>query len=143
MNKEKLIKLLERDLQNEYMHMIFYLHHASTVVGLHRHEIGELLFESAQSEMNHVLEFSKLLVGLNVYSSFKNILYFPHLSNPKDILAYAHEMETEVVANYVERKKQAEELGGVDGTYIALFLEDQIVHSREDADELKEMIKGV
>jgi len=140
MTKEEMIQKLNGDLSNEYMHMNFYLHHAATVQGLHRSEIGEYLLEHAQSEMKHVHEFSKVIIGmggkLNYF--FRTIKYFV---DPQEILEYALSMEDEVVANYVERMADARELGGVDGSYIEIFLEDQILDSRGDADNLREMVK--
>jgi hypothetical protein len=60
----------------------------------------------------------------------------------------ALEMENQVVSNYVLRHSQAEEIASsgcpghaVDATYVALFLEDQILDSRGDADNILEMLK--
>ena len=54
------------------------------------------------------------------------------------------------MGNYVLRHSQAESMEStynpegakVDGMYIALFLEDQILDSRGDADNILEMLKG-
>jgi hypothetical protein len=57
-------------------------------------------------------------------------------------------MENEVVSNYVKRIEQASALqdnGGQDkddGKYIELFLEDQILDSRGDADNILEMLEN-
>ena len=62
------------------------------------------------------------------------------LTNPVDILRQALSMEEQVVINYTERINQANELGGVDGRWIEIFLEEQIMHSRKDTDHIKQMI---
>jgi hypothetical protein len=56
-------------------------------------------------------------------------------------------MEDQVVENYVIRLEQAEKISCnssisdmVDGTYVALFLENQILDSRADADNIREML---
>ena len=58
-------------------------------------------------------------------------------------------MEDQVVHNYVIRRSQAEYLtessdlnDKIDGTYISLFLEDQILDSRGDADDIREMLQS-
>ena len=54
-------------------------------------------------------------------------------------------MEQEVVANYVQRMADARALGelDVDGNWVEIFLEGQIQKSREDIDEIKQLLKGV
>ena len=64
MNKEEMIDVLNQDLKNEWMHLRFYLHHASMVTGLHCHEYKELFLKEAASEMEHVTQFSDLIIGL-------------------------------------------------------------------------------
>lgn len=141
MNKETLINLLNDDLKNEYKHMNFYLNSSCAVVGLHREEYREHLFDQAKDEMEHVRLFSELIIGLGgVPVTESNV--FPKLSCPKEILKYALQMEEEVVANYVQRLEDAKDLGGADGTYVEIFLEDQIMDSRKDADHLKQILAG-
>ncbi len=139
----QMIELLNSDLSNEYKHFHFYINAGMRVQGLHRAEIKELLLEEAASEMKHVQEFGDLIVGLGgvpttSVSGFRN-----DLTDPKAILMYALEIENEVVANYIQRQKDAQELGGVDGGWIDVFLDDQIIHSRTDADNFRQMILGM
>lgn len=155
MKIEKLVDFLLGDLANEYSHWHFYMQAATNVIGLHRQEIGEFFSEQAASEMKHVEEFRRMIQGVitrrgldrNVSSDASE--FTQHLSRPVDLLKEALEMEDRVVKNYVERKAQAEELAdsgsdddAVDATYIALFLEDQILDSRGDADNIREMLKN-
>jgi ferritin len=156
MKIEELIGLLCGDLMNEYAHWHFYMQASTSVSGLHRQEIGEFFLEQASGEMKHVEEFRKMIQGVitrrgldlsipNHPSEFKQ-----GLSCPKGLLEAALEMEDKVVANYVTRKSQAESMAeegndfedSIDSTYIALFLEDQILDSRSDADNIREMIKN-
>jgi len=139
----QMIDLLNGDLANEYKHMHFYLNAAIRVQGLHRAELREMLFSEAKSEMKHVQEFADLIVGLGGIPSTAIKGFRSDLTRPKDILQYAQDMENEVVANYIQRQKDAQELGGVEGRWIDVFLDDQIIHSREDADNMKQMIAGL
>lgn len=137
MDKGQLIELLRGDLANEMTHMMFYLKNSALLRGLHRHEIRELFMEEAASEMKHVQQFQDAIVGLG--GAVEDIVphAVPVYSCPKRAIRHAYEMETEVVANYVERMAQAQTLGGVDGQFLEIFLEEQVLHSRTDADNLK------
>lgn len=148
MTKNEFIDKLNMDLRGEYRHFLFYLYHSSVVRGLHRHEIGELLYEHAQSEMSHISEFSKTIIGLGEKpycvtdeSIYNTADFFPHFEKPEDIIAYALQMEDEVVANYAARMKETSCLQEPDATFVSLFLEEQILDSRKDADEFREMLK--
>jgi len=145
MTKPELVELLKEDLRNEYKHMVFYLNAGVRIIGLHREEIGEYMLKEARDEMNHVEQFSRLIIDLGGVPDFGTIDY-PKEGlmdcNPKAILRYAFEMETEVVERYVGRINDAVELGGVDGKYVEIFLEDQIMDSRSTAAHYYEMLKG-
>jgi bacterioferritin len=151
MNKYEIIEKLNEDLKNEWKHLRFYLHHAATVVGLHREEYKEFFMKSASSEMNHVNSFSELIIGLGGTPTCESN-NFHTLTKVQDILNYALRMEEEVVSNYVQR---IEELSSIvkedswattpitdsDIKWIEIFLEDQISDSRRDADHIKQILK--
>lgn len=135
MNKQELVDLLNNDLKNEWKHHSFYLHNASTLTGLLSIEYKEFLLKQAASEMHHVTQFSDMIKGLGGVPT-KACNDFPTLSNLGEILNYALAMEEEVLVNYVKRIENAENLGGVDGYWVAIFLENQIQDSRQDRDEI-------
>ncbi len=140
MSRQQLIDLLNDDLSNEYYHMHFYLHASVMIRGLHRAELSEFFSEQAVSEMKHVRQFSNLILGLGCVPStvYKPI---PSTTCDFDLLSYAINMENEVVENYSTRIDQATELGGVDGKVIQIFLEEQLLDSRTDADHMRQMLK--
>ena len=144
MISEKLIQLLNKDISNEYKHMNFYLYSSMIIQGLHREEYMEFLSKEASSEMSHIQEFGKMILGLGaeLQIDYSIVNSFPkNLTDPYDILNYALQIENEVVSNYVERISQTtEETDLVNAKYIELFLEDQIMASRGDADNLKQII---
>jgi len=142
MTREEMVALLNADLRNEYKHMHFYLQSSFLIRGLHREELGEYLAEHAKSEFDHVQQFAKLIVGLGGIPE-TNSNPFPNLTDPQAIFEYALQMEDEVVSNYVQRMKDAQALGGVDGAYVEIFLEDQILDSRGDADNIREIVRKV
>lgn len=160
-----LIESLKEDLQREYAHWHFYMHHATRVRGPHRLEISEFLLEQAASEMKHIEQFQRLLTGLSsrMYRNItkfiseipaemqESLLEIPSLpsefvtglTDPVSILNAALEMEEAVVAIYTKRLQEVEALysfSPVDSKYIQLFLEDQLMDSRSDADNIREML---
>lgn len=145
MTLNRMIALLNEDLKNEWKHLHFYLANASLVTGLHAHEYKELLLKSAASEMGHVTAFSDLIVGLGGVPTVQRN-DFTISFDPVEIIRAALTMEEEVVSNYVQRQKDAQELSSLDpvnGGWIDVFLDGQIQDSREDADHLKQILRGL
>ena len=156
MQVEEMVDTLKRDLTNEYAHWHFYMEATTAVTGLHRQELSEFFREQAEGEMKHVEEFRRLIQGLISRWGLKDDIpslpaqFERGLHDPRSLLEAALKMENEVVGNYVLRHPQAESMESTynpegakfDGMYIALFLEDQILDSRGDADNILEMLKG-
>lgn len=152
MNINSIYELLCEDLSREYSHWNFYLQSATSIKGINRLEIGEFLLEQSQEEMKHVEEFKRLLHGLNVRRNLEKEVptkiakFNSELTDSVQILEEALKMEDQVVNNYVQRINDAcklQENGSedeIDGKYIELFLEDQILDSRKDADNIRMML---
>jgi len=143
MNLETLVENLKEDLKNERKHMLFYLTNASTITGLNRIEIKEFLLEEAASEMKHVEQFQNLILGLDGKIDDFSHNQFDIFEDPYKILDYALKMEIEVIYNYSRRIKEAQELKDHNGLWVEIFLESQITNSREDADQIKQMLKTI
>lgn len=143
MNLETLVENLKEDLKNERKHMLFYLTNASTIIGLNRIEIKEFLLEEAASEMKHVEKFQDLILGLDGKIDDFSHNHFDIFEDPYKILDYALKMEIEVIYNYSRRIKEAQELKDHNGLWVEIFLESQIANSREDADQIKRMLKTI
>lgn len=140
---DDLIKNLKSDLKNERKHMLFYLTNASTITGVHRQEYREFLLKEAASEMNHVQEFQDFIIGLGgkIEDSDTGFYDFPIFSDAESIIRYAYNMEMEVVRNYSNRIKESENLNDYAlFKWVEIFLEKQLEHSRNDADNLKQIL---
>jgi bacterioferritin (cytochrome b1) len=137
-----IVEKLNQDLKNEWKHHCFYLHNASNIVGLHAKEYKEWLVEQAASEMQHVVQFSDLIVGLGGIPT-KQVNEFPSLSDPREILEYAAKMEEEVINNYYQRIAGAEKVNNIDSYWVIIFLEKQMEDSRKDLDEIRQILKGI
>lgn len=136
MTKEELVGHLKADLVNEYTHLMFYLNAAGTVTGVERAEFKEYFEKQAASEMHHVRQFTDLIMGLGSVPEVRHHPV-PSLFHVREILHHAIALEEQVVRNFLERMAQAEELGGIDGCHVKLFMEDQFQDSRGDIDDLK------
>ena len=135
------------DLKNERKHLLFYLTAASTVSGPHREEYKELFEKEAAGEMQHVLQFQNVLLGLGVdlAEAEEAVTNYPYIVSYdlKELLEFALAMEKEVVSNY--SKRLSENLGLLDDPekrYIEIFYEDQIKKSQEDVDNYKMILRN-
>ena len=52
-------------------------------------------------------------------------------------------MEMEVAQNYFDRILDAERLDSMEGKFVVIFLEDQLLHSKSDADEFAQILKNI
>lgn len=138
-----LMDLLNKDLANEYKHFHFYVNAAMRVQGINRNHLKSWLVAEAKSEMEHILKFGNLITGLGGVPSTKVNGFRSDLTDARQILEYALSMEEEVVANYVERKSQAQKVGGIAGARIEVFIDEQIVASADDADHIRQMLAGM
>ncbi len=139
MDLSKMLELLNGDLVNEYSHMLFYTVHGSTLVGPNRQVFSEFFKSHAKSEMGHAIDFQNLIVGLNGVPS-PAINPVPVFADAEQAIKHAIVIESEVVNNYLDRLKSAEDLGGADGLRVKLFIEKQFEDSRRDLEELNNLI---
>ena len=158
MNISTLFNLLNEDLGREFAHWHFYQNAATSIRGLHREEISEFLLKEAAGEQKHIEQFQRMLHGIKTRRGIETQIsstalateYKVGYTKPEDILTFALQMEEKVVQNYVLRIEDCEKLYSageiedkVDGKYIELFLEDQILDSRTDADHIREMLEDL
>ena len=142
MAHHEILKLLNEDLKNERMHLQFYLYHASAVIGLHAAEYREFLTDAAKGEMEHVQQFQDRIWGLGGEPTLESNA-FPTFTYAKHILAHAHKIEQLVVANYTDRMSQVQACGEPEANYLAIFYEDQLQDSYEDAERMRRILAGV
>ena len=143
MANQALLDMLQNDLKNERKHMNFYLYSAAVVQGLHRAEIGEFLLEEANSELAHVHEFSKMVVYLGGVPNMETNIFPIALTDVREILQYASDMEEEVATTYAKRLEELEKLPVDSETAVLkVFYEDQIKDSWATAREVKQMLLG-
>lgn len=140
LSNQQLIEFLQADLENERKHLFFYLQSSVMVAGLHREELKEFLLEEAKSELEHVQEFSELIVQLGGIPEM-HVAYSPNtLSSPEEILKYAAEMEQNVADIYASRLRSTHEMENATIATVHVFYEDQIFDSQKAAWDIRRMI---
>lgn len=144
MTRDDLISAIGADLQNEWKHLQFYLYHMNVFRGLPMLTLRPLFEAEMRGEVEHVQMFSDLLVRLGALPVLDNNIesgvQFAG-DNVREIVHYAYQMEVEVAENYLQRIRQAEELGGVDGKLVQLFYEKQLEDSYTDAQKFKKILE--
>lgn len=135
------LQFMNSDLRNEWTHLNFYLYHASAIAGLHAHEYKEFFTVAAKGEMQHVQQFLDRLFGFDFKSPTFECKAFPVFQKVDDALLYALAMERDVVKTYAERIAQTELLPDPVGKYLAVFYEDQLQDSYEDAEHIQRLLK--
>lgn len=143
MTVEDFVKLMNADLHNEWTHLSFYLYHASAVSGLHAHEYKEFFTDAAKGEMQHVQQFLDRLFGFECKTPTAAGKVFPVFYKVADALTYALAIERDVVKIYAERISQAETLPDPIGKYLAVFYEDQMQDSYEDAEHIQRLLSNL
>lgn len=143
MKLAEFVELMNKDLQLEWTHLQFYLYHAGAVTGLHAEEYREFLFEAAKGELNHVMQFTHRLFGLNYPRPTTLGHIFPKFTEITDILTYAIILETEVADNYAKRLNQLDLLVDENPTtaaYLTIFYENQLEDSYEDCEKMRRIM---
>jgi bacterioferritin (cytochrome b1) len=133
MKNEGLIYWLQKDLQNERMHCLFYQQAAAIVRGLHREEFRELFLKEAQGELKHIDEFATLIVQLGGTPE-TTVAAFPKVMHPtpKELCELARFIESAVSETYAERLVQTDQSDATT-SYVHLFYEDQLMDSKKTA----------
>lgn len=136
------IDKMNTDLVNERTHLAFYLSNASSISGPHALEYRELFEQAAAGEMKHVLAFQDRIYGLGGTAGTAVGAYrqFAHVV---DALAYAIQLEREVVENYTRRLEELDALEEAPAVraYLKVFYEEQLKDSYEDGERLRRLYR--
>ena len=109
-SRERLAELLNEDLSREYQAIIAYVVYSQVLSGAQYMDIAAQLEIHAKQELDHALTISRQVdyLGKMPAVSAKPV----RTSNdPKDMLRYDLENETDTIRNYRDRIRQCEALG--------------------------------
>jgi bacterioferritin len=107
--KEKLIDLLNQDLEREYQAVIAYVNYSQVLKGAQYMNIADELEEHAKEELGHAL---KLSYWIDLLGGMPAVKAKPVKTSEKatDMLRFDLQNEIDTIRNYRRRVKQADAL---------------------------------
>lgn len=155
MLKSELVDMLNGDLSREYAHWHFYMNAAICVSGLHREEYQEFFLKEASGEMQHIQEFGQVILGLDGIPITSPAAYVSNQNVIGHLLNSAMTMEREVVDHYAAQRSligrmldempsdlQTRDATVADLQFVDIFLENQILDSRNAVDHIRQILRG-
>lgn len=137
-DKATLIEGLNEDLAHEYQAIIMYNTYAAAVTGVHRNELKKFFLTEVQDEFLHAQYLADKITAMGGRPTTKPA-EVKFTTNPRDMLQYVFEGESETVERYVKRMKQAEEFGDYG---LAAELHDMIADETRHKEESEKILKG-
>ncbi len=139
--KQELIQALNQDLAHEYQAVIAYTTFAARVKGPHRPALRAFFLAEAKEELAHAQFLADKIVALGGVPTARPAPV-PEAGTPREMLQAVLQAETETLARYAERMRQAEELGDLGlAARIHAMIEDETEH-REEVEKLLEGFPG-
>ena len=138
MTNEDIVEMLQQDLKNERKHLAFYTQAAVTLKGLHREELRKFCEAEATEELQHVLQFSELIVHLGGTPGTVVNDYPGNLTAAGKIIDYIIQMEDDVAKNYANRVSSLNEFTP-ECIYVSDFYTRQLADSWRTAREVEQM----
>lgn len=135
--KEQLIAALNEDLSREYQAVIQYRTYASAVRGPYRPELRNFFTQEITDELGHAQLLADKVVSLGGTPATQNAPVRV-TDDAREMLRNALEDEEATITRYVERRRQAEELGEYG---LAVDMDDLIADESKHRDELRLMLE--
>jgi bacterioferritin len=109
-SRDELIKLLNEDLSREYQAIIAYVVYSQVLKGAEYMNIADELEVHAAEELTHAIAIAK---QIDYLGGMPAVTPKPVRTseNPKEMLQFDLDNETETIRNYRERVRQCEDLG--------------------------------
>lgn len=135
--KEELIEGLNTDLGFEYAAVITYRTYASQIQGQTRVELRGFFESEIPDELGHTQILADKIVALGGTPTTE-AKPVQTTTSPKQMLENALQDEIDTIERYVERRKQAEEVGEYG---LAVDLDDLIRDESNHRDEIRMILK--
>lgn len=136
-SRDKLIAGLNVDLAHEYAAVIMYRTYASAVTGPYRQELRAFFASEIPDELGHAEMLADKIVAMGGIPAV-TAADVKMTEDTREMLQNALADEEATIKRYVERRRQAEELGEPG---LAVRLDDIIVDESKHRDELRMMLK--
>lgn len=137
MDKQTLIDALNQDLADEFAAIIQYLTYAAKATGPYRPQLAQFFLDEVPDEQGHAQFLANKIVALGGEPTTK--------PNPVAAAGNNHEMvenvleaERRAIQSYIERARQADELGDKG---LAIQLEDMIADETSHAEETERILR--
>jgi len=133
MDKAKVLKALNLDLEHEMSAMVRYLHHSFIVSGPLRGPLVSLFRQQARDSMTHAITLGEKITALGGHPSVKiQEIYEPGDQTIEEMLQEDLEVEKLHIGNYEEQLELVQ-----DNTPLRIMLEQMVVDETKHAEELE------
>jgi bacterioferritin len=132
-----LIAGLNVDLAHEYAAVIQYRTYASAVSGPHRQELRAFFTGEIADELGHAQLLADKIISLGGQPTVVPAKV-KYTEDAKEMLQNSLADEVATIERYIERRRQAEELGEAG---LAVALDDVIADETGHRDELRQVLK--
>jgi bacterioferritin len=110
MDREKLVELLNGDLELEFRSIVQYTQHSATVKGVEFQPIADKIRPHLRQELEHATVLAEQIDFLGGEPTTR-VPEVPNQTEPRRALSLDLELEERQLAAYRERFEQAEEMG--------------------------------
>lgn len=139
MKKEDLIKKLNEDIQHEIQAALTYLYQSAVAPGFRGEELREILAPDINEEIGHAVLLADHVVALGGAPDLTVPPIKTH-ATVEEMLAHDIQLEEEAIRDYIERVKQADELGEIG---LKVQLENLVAEETSHRDKLKRIARGL
>jgi bacterioferritin len=110
MDKQKMIEMLNKDIQHELKAALTYLYQHATAPGLSGESFRQILAPEIPGELQHAVLLADKVVALGGKPDL-NVGPITTHDTVAEMIRHDIELEAEAVANYTARAQQADDLG--------------------------------
>jgi bacterioferritin len=108
--KQALVDGLNTDLAHEYGAVLMYTTYSALVRGIHRKQLRDFFQEEVPDELRHAQFLADKIVALGGTPT-TTPAEVPVTSTSREMIEQVRQAEADTIVRYVERMKQAEEVG--------------------------------
>ena len=137
-DRQTLINGLNHDLAGEYQAMLMYLSYSAKLTGPYRKELRNFFQTEITDEQGHAQFLADKIAALGGEPTTEP-RPVPLAQDPHEMLERLLEAETQTIADYNERIKDAEAFGDVG---LKVDLENQVADETHHKEELERILAG-
>jgi bacterioferritin len=136
--RQALVAGLNQDLAGEYQAVLMYTHYAAKLTGPYRRELRALFQATVAEELGHAQFLADKIAALDGEPATA-ARAVTHAELPREMLELALAAETQAIADYKARIRQATEFGDLG---LKVTLENQVAEETHHKEELERVLAG-